>query len=60
MQYKQRIDLAKYGDIGQRVYENLKSFCTGKKSSDDIFDRLTVPVRIVRLCEIAANSCRIP
>ena len=42
MLYKQLIDFGAYGPIGQQVYDNIKSFCRGKKPVDDVFDRLTV------------------
>lgn len=42
MLYKQLIDFSKYGEIGVKVYENIKAFCRGKRPTDDVFDRLTV------------------
>lgn len=44
MLYKQTINFAAYGDLGKLVYRNLKSFCAGKKPTDDIFDKLSPAV----------------
>lgn len=41
MLFKQTINFATYGDLGILVYRNLSSFCARKKSTDDIFDKLT-------------------
>ena len=42
MRHHQTIDFNTYGDIGSLVYENLKSFCSKKKPSADVFDLLSV------------------
>jgi DNA topoisomerase I len=44
MLYKQTINFAAYGDLGKLVYRNLRSFCAGKKSTADIFDKLSPAV----------------
>eukprot|EP01041_Mallomonas_annulata_P002032 gene2032-3949_t len=41
MLYKQNINYASYGDLGKLVYRSLKSFCTGKKANQNVFDTLT-------------------
>lgn len=44
MQYKQNIDFRRYGAIGEMVFGCLRSFCAGKKSTDEVFETLTPPV----------------
>lgn len=44
MQYKQNINFALHGDIGKRVYANLKDFCKGKKQDEQVFEQLIPPV----------------
>jgi DNA topoisomerase I len=44
MLYKQTINFATYGDLGKLVYRNIKSFCAGKRRTDDIFDKLSPAV----------------
>ena len=44
MLFKQTINFATYGDIGKLVYRNLKSFCAGKKPSEEVFNTLTPTV----------------
>jgi DNA topoisomerase-1 len=43
MQYKQNIEFLRYGDIGELVYGCLRSFCSGKADSDEVFETLTPP-----------------
>lgn len=38
MLYKQNINFAQYEDLGKLVYAALKSFCSGKKAGDQIFE----------------------
>jgi DNA topoisomerase I len=38
MLYKQNINFAQYEDLGKLVYAALKSFCSGKKPGDQIFE----------------------
>mmetsp|Transcript_1286 Transcript_1286/g.2201 ORF Transcript_1286/g.2201 Transcript_1286/m.2201 type:complete len:799 (-) Transcript_1286:106-2502(-) len=49
MLFKQTIDFGSElyttnNGMGEQVYKNFKSFCTGKKKSDDIFETLTPSV----------------
>ena len=44
MLYKQNINFAQYEDLGKLVYAALKSFCSGKKASDQIFDTVDPPL----------------
>lgn len=44
MLFKQTIQFAVHGNLGKQVYKNLQSFCSGKKSDQDVFDTLTPPV----------------
>jgi DNA topoisomerase I len=41
MLFKQTINFAQHGDIGKIVFRNIKSFCAGKKPSDEVFNTLT-------------------
>ena len=41
MLFHQNVNFAQYGDIGKLVYKCLKSFCAGKRGTDDVFDTLT-------------------
>jgi DNA topoisomerase-1 len=40
MLFKQNVNFAKYGDLGIKVFDNLKSFCRKKSSTDDVFQDL--------------------
>eukprot|EP01038_Epipyxis_sp_PR26KG_P006716 gene6716-9209_t len=40
MLFKQTISFSTYGDIGKRVYNNIKSFCKGKPEDADVFETL--------------------
>lgn len=44
MRHLQSIDFGeeRFGEVGRKVFENLKSFCAKKKPSADVFDQLTV------------------
>ncbi len=57
MLFKQTIyfDKEQYGDMGKKVYRCLKSFCSGKKQSDDVFDTLTPPVLNKHLSSIMSG-----
>jgi DNA topoisomerase I len=41
MRYYKTMDLGRYGDIGKRVYNNLRRFVKGKQPTDEIFELLT-------------------
>jgi len=40
MRFFQTLDIGRYGRIGRKVYENIRSFCRGKKPEEDVFDEL--------------------
>lgn len=44
MLFRQTIDFSKYGEIGKLVYQCLKSFCAGKKETDEVFETLSPPI----------------
>ena len=44
MLFKQSINFEQHGDLGKRVYDNLKRFCAKKDPSEDIFETLTPPL----------------
>jgi DNA topoisomerase-1 len=44
MQYKQNIEFQRFGEVGELVFGCLRSFCAGKKLSDEVFETLTPPV----------------
>lgn len=44
MLFKQTINFATYGDIGHLVFRNIKTFCAGKKPSDEVFNTLSPAV----------------
>ena len=41
MRYFETIDFNKYGEIGQRVFNNLKTFCSKKSKTEQVFETLT-------------------
>ena len=44
MLFKQNVNFAKYGEIGLKVYANLKDFCHKKSPSQDVFENLSPSV----------------
>lgn len=40
MLFKQNVNFEKYGELGLKVFENLKTFCRKKGSTDDVFEDL--------------------
>lgn len=41
MLFKQNIDFALHGDLGKRVFQNIKEFCKKKDTDDEVFETLT-------------------
>lgn len=40
MQFKQVVDFDDYGEVGKRVYANLKAFCKTKRPSEQVFQEI--------------------
>ena len=43
MLFKQTIDFGAYGDHGERVFQNIKKFCSKKKAEEQVFDQVAPP-----------------
>jgi len=52
MRYYQTIDMGQYGEVGERVYQNLRRLAKGKKGGEQVFDLLSPTVLNSKLKEL--------
>ena len=53
--YRLSRQFERYGDVGKLVLSNVRRFCSGKKPSDDVFNKLTVRWQVGTRCPLTSS-----